>query len=66
MHLYNRYRRGAVRNPIECPLPRPVNSVSSLQHSYGVVALHDDGDGDGGSLSATRPLGSLPVSSEFS
>lgn len=37
---------------------------SSLQHSYGVVALHDDDGGDGGSLSATRPSGSLPVSSK--
>lgn len=36
---------------------------SSLQHSSGAVALHDDdGGGDGGSLSTTRPSGSLPGS----
>jgi hypothetical protein len=66
VHLYNRYRRVAVHDSIECPLPGPVYSVFLLlQHSYGVVALHDGGDDDGGSLSATRPSGSLPVSNEF-
>lgn len=64
VHLYNRCRHAAFCDRIECSLPGPVYTVSSsLQHSSGAVALHDDvGGGDGGSLSTTRPSGSLPGS----